>query len=186
MHDHVNPPPHQELPAATANHALGNLIRILSTLEPLGAPLPGIPARKLLEWLLDRFQLQESACSAKMLGDSLSFANRLGLIAVERKVRTKSKLIHYTGISLAQLDAAFTEWSRSTIPCPLSTTAPRGERISVPMDRQQVAGGAAGTSAPPTGICIGAHAPGDPLHDWQSPGHDSDRTDEHWTEGIDF
>ena len=143
--------------------------------------------QKFLGWLLDRFQPQGSACSAKMLGDSLSFAYRLGLIAVERQVRTKSKLIHYTGISLAQLDAAFEEWSRSSNPCPLSTTAPRGERISVQVARQQVAGeSAAGTSMPPTGICIAAHVPDDPLHDWQSPGHDSDRTDDHWTEGIDF
>ena len=168
-------------------HALGNLIRILSTLEPLDPVLPGVPAQKLLEWVLDRFQLQESACSAKMLGDTLSYANRLGFIAVERKVRTRSKLIHYTGISLPQLDAAFDEWRGSKSPCPLNTPLRRIEKIGVPVDRQQAANGlSAGTSFPAAEIRTWAHALGDPLHDGQSPGHDSIGTDEYRTEGIDF
>lgn len=94
-----------------ADHALGDLIKLLAMIAPSGEPLQEIPFTELTAWFHDRFQLQPGACSAKALGDAMAFAIRHGLITMGKVSRGKAKITTYTGIDVPVLDAALARWS---------------------------------------------------------------------------
>lgn len=118
-------PLHQDHPEPL-DHTLGTLIRILSSIEPSAEYNSQIPAHEFRSWFLDRFNVPAADCSEKAFGDALSFAIRFGLIPVEKKARTKAKTIHYTGITLPGVEAAWERWRGSEVPYPAlrSSTQP--------------------------------------------------------------
>lgn len=91
-------------PQMAVNHALGRLIRVLSTLPPTTNSSLGISAQEFRLWFLSRFDLPDEDCTAKTFGDTVNFAIRLGLIPLKRRTRTKSKLTYYLGITTRDLD----------------------------------------------------------------------------------
>lgn len=94
----------------STDHALGDLLRFLSTVEPNDDSKGGVPAGSFLTWFEDRFHVAKGACTSKAFGDAIAFGIRLGLIHFGKKSRTRKKLIHYTGTSLSRLDEALRQW----------------------------------------------------------------------------
>ena len=97
------------------DHALGDLLRFLSTVEPIDDSSGGIPAGRFLDWFEDRFHIPNCACTSKAFGDAITFGIRLGLIHFGKKPRTRQKLIHYTGTSLSRLDEALRQWKGTNV-----------------------------------------------------------------------
>jgi hypothetical protein len=93
-----------------AHLALGDLIRILSTIDQPSGRVYMLAAEDFLAWFHDRFHLPAGACSSKAFGDALTFAIRLGLVPLKKIVRTKRKLIFYAGIDNAGLEEALERW----------------------------------------------------------------------------
>lgn len=96
---------------ADVDHALGKLIRLLYHVTPPAGSVPEMQFTEFSAWFHDRFHLEPGSCSAKALGDAVSFASRLGLIPVEKVARTKAKITYYTGIDQPTLDHALTRWT---------------------------------------------------------------------------
>ncbi|WP_306599797.1 hypothetical protein [Geothrix sp. 21YS21S-2] len=98
------------------DRALGDLVRILSTIDLPRDHIHMIAAFDFLEWFHDRFHLPPGACSAKAFGDGLAFAIRLGLVRIKKVARTREKITTYTGIDVTTLDAAHNRWKGSCGP----------------------------------------------------------------------
>lgn len=123
--------PHRE---QVVDHALGNLIRILSTLLKSEDPADCLSASEFREWFLERFEIEADSCSSKTFGDAISFGIRLGLIPIGKTVRTRSKRIFYTGTTPQLLNDAWGEWRRSQAPTSLVSAPLTVERISATID----------------------------------------------------
>ena len=118
----------------SAEHALGDLLRILSTIPAPDGDSRCISAEDFRLWFLERFGIAARDCQTKVFGEAIGYGMRLGLIQVERIVRTKAKRIFYTGIDRPILDALCDRWSGSPslpmtvpggIPCNGGTPPPR-------------------------------------------------------------
>lgn len=92
------------------DHALGDLIRLLATIDSSGELVHEMPFAELAAWFHDRFHLQPGTCSAKALGDAMAFAIRHGLITMGKVSRGKVKVTTYIGVDVSILDAALVRW----------------------------------------------------------------------------
>lgn len=126
-------PPIASLP--DGNLALGQLIRVIESIQPPTVHPPQMAFSELKAWFHDRFNLQEESCSGKALGDALAFAIRLGLIPLKKVERTRLKITTYLGVDETTLDAALDRWRNPVERSGRGEATPEGALFDeLPMD----------------------------------------------------